>query len=132
MKPAQLLFEHQRLVDRERILREDIERVTSRLESDPEVVDLEASLAEARGTYDYVGINLYALIRIAFDLRHRRELFGRRVLMNLGGVRRDRVIGRLAAASHPRRAHEGRGAALLNQGLSITLIARSSFRSKIA
>jgi predicted nucleic acid-binding Zn-ribbon protein len=52
MKPAQLLFEHQRLVDRERILREDIERITSRLESDPEVVDLEAGLARARGTQE--------------------------------------------------------------------------------
>jgi predicted nucleic acid-binding Zn-ribbon protein len=52
MKPAQLLFEHQRLVDRERILREDIERATSRLESDPEVVELESSLAEARGAQE--------------------------------------------------------------------------------
>jgi predicted nucleic acid-binding Zn-ribbon protein len=52
MKPAQLLFEHQRLVDRERILRDDIERATSRLESDPEVVELETSLAEARGVQE--------------------------------------------------------------------------------
>ena len=48
MKPAQLLFEHQRLVDRERVLREDIERANSRLESDPDVVELETGLAEAR------------------------------------------------------------------------------------
>jgi beta-glucosidase len=41
---------------------------------------LAGSLDEARGTYDFVGINLYALIRIAFDLRHRREMFGRRVV----------------------------------------------------
>ncbi len=54
MKPAQLLFEHQRLVERERVLREDIARVTSRLESDPEVVELEAHLVEARAAQDAV------------------------------------------------------------------------------
>jgi uncharacterized protein len=47
-RPAQLLFEHQRLVERERGLRENIERATSRLESDPEVVEREEILAEAR------------------------------------------------------------------------------------
>jgi beta-glucosidase len=41
---------------------------------------LAGDLEEARGTYAYVGINLYALIRIAFDLRHRSEMFGRRVV----------------------------------------------------
>lgn len=48
MKPAQLLYEHYRLVERGRVLRDDIERVSARLESDPEVVELEAVLAEAR------------------------------------------------------------------------------------
>jgi predicted nucleic acid-binding Zn-ribbon protein len=48
VKPAQLLLEHQRLVERERVLRDDIERVTGRLESDPEVVEREETLAEAR------------------------------------------------------------------------------------
>ena len=48
MKPAQLLFEHMKLVERERALRDDIARVTARLESDPEVVEREATLAEAR------------------------------------------------------------------------------------
>ena len=52
MKPAQLLYEHYRLVERERVLRDDIERVTARLESDPEVVELEAALAEARAVQD--------------------------------------------------------------------------------
>jgi predicted nucleic acid-binding Zn-ribbon protein len=47
VKPAHLLLEHQRLVERERLLRDDIERVTERLESDPEVVQLEEILAEA-------------------------------------------------------------------------------------
>jgi predicted nucleic acid-binding Zn-ribbon protein len=47
-KPAQLLLEHQRLVERERGLRDNIERANSRLESDPEVVEREETLAEAR------------------------------------------------------------------------------------
>jgi predicted nucleic acid-binding Zn-ribbon protein len=58
VKPAQLLFEHQRLVERERVLREDIARVTSRLESDPEVVELEARLAEARAAQEAVAARL--------------------------------------------------------------------------
>jgi predicted nucleic acid-binding Zn-ribbon protein len=58
MKPGQLLFEHQRLVERERVLREDIARVTSRLESDTEVVELEARLAEARGAQEAVAARL--------------------------------------------------------------------------
>ncbi len=52
MKPAQLLLEHHRLVERERALRADIARVTARLESDPEVVQLEETLAEARGAQE--------------------------------------------------------------------------------
>jgi predicted nucleic acid-binding Zn-ribbon protein len=51
-RPAQLLLEHQRLVERERGLRENIERVTSRLESDPEVVQREEALAEARSAQE--------------------------------------------------------------------------------
>src|SRR4030088_3193568 len=48
MKPADLLFAYYGLVERERGLRDDIERVTARLESDPEVVELQETLAEAR------------------------------------------------------------------------------------
>jgi len=47
-KPAQLLLDHQRLVERERGLRDNIERANSRLESDPEVVERQETLAEAR------------------------------------------------------------------------------------
>jgi len=52
MKPAQLLYEHYQLVSRERVLRDDIERVTARLESDPEVVQLEAALEETRAVQE--------------------------------------------------------------------------------
>jgi len=51
-KPAQLLLDHQRLVERERGLRDNIERANSRLESDPEVVEREEALAGARATQE--------------------------------------------------------------------------------
>jgi predicted nucleic acid-binding Zn-ribbon protein len=52
MKPAELLYEYYKLVERERGLREDIERVTERLMSDPEVVELEQTLAELRAAQE--------------------------------------------------------------------------------
>jgi uncharacterized protein len=51
-KPAQLLLEHQRLVERERGLRDNIERANSRLESDPEVVEREETLVVARAAQE--------------------------------------------------------------------------------
>jgi uncharacterized protein len=55
---AQLLFQYQRLVERERALREDIARMESRLSSDPEVVQLEEALASARSAQDAVAARL--------------------------------------------------------------------------
>jgi uncharacterized protein len=51
-KPAQLLLDHQRLVERERGLRDNIERAKSRLESDPDVVEREEALAAARAVQE--------------------------------------------------------------------------------
>jgi uncharacterized protein len=51
-KPAQLLLEHQRLVERERGLRDNIERANARLESDPDVVEREETLAVARAAQE--------------------------------------------------------------------------------
>jgi len=51
-RPAQLLLEHQRLVERERGLRDNIERANSRLESDPEIVEREETLAVARAVQE--------------------------------------------------------------------------------
>jgi predicted nucleic acid-binding Zn-ribbon protein len=51
-RPAQLLLEHQRLVERERGLRDNIERANARLESDPEIVEREETLAEARAAQE--------------------------------------------------------------------------------
>ena len=58
MNPAQLLLEYQRLVERERVLRDDIARVESRLESDPDVVDREEALEEARSSQQAVAARL--------------------------------------------------------------------------
>ena len=44
-RPAHLLLEHQRLVERERGLRDNIERANARLESDPEIIEREETLA---------------------------------------------------------------------------------------
>ena len=51
-RPAQLLLEHQRLVERERGLRDNIERANSRLESDPEIVEREEAMVEARAAQE--------------------------------------------------------------------------------
>lgn len=48
MKPAQLLLAYMRLVERERELRDEIERIDSVLASNPDVAIAEAALAEAR------------------------------------------------------------------------------------
>ena len=58
MSPGQLLLRYQAQVERERALREEIERVESRLQSDPEVVSLEEVLQEARATQDAVAARL--------------------------------------------------------------------------
>ena len=65
-KPAQLLLEHQRLLERERGLRDNIERANARLESDPEVVEREETLTAARAAQEVAS----ALVR---ESDHERE-----------------------------------------------------------
>ena len=48
MKPAQLLLAYQRLVEKERELRDQIEQVESLLASDPNIAHAEEALANAR------------------------------------------------------------------------------------
>jgi predicted nucleic acid-binding Zn-ribbon protein len=48
MKPAQLLLAYQRLVERERELRDEIERLETLLASNPDVAAAEQALAEAK------------------------------------------------------------------------------------
>ena len=61
MKPAQLLLTYQRLIEKERELRDQIERVESLLSVNPDVVAAEEALATARAE------------RLAIDLRLRES-----------------------------------------------------------
>ena len=58
MKPAQLLLAYMRLVERERELRDEIERVESLLASDPSVAHAEEALADARAEQQTIQLRL--------------------------------------------------------------------------
>lgn len=58
MKPAQLLLTYQRLVEKERELRDEIERVEGILTANPDVVSAEAMLAEARQQQQAIQLRL--------------------------------------------------------------------------
>src|SRR5260370_30679421 len=58
MKPAQLLLAYQRLIEKERELRDDIERVESLLAVNPDVVAAEESLAIARAVQEAIQLRL--------------------------------------------------------------------------
>ena len=58
MKPAQLLLAYQRLLDRERGLREDISQLESRIAADPEVTALEETLAGKREVQQEIALRL--------------------------------------------------------------------------
>jgi predicted nucleic acid-binding Zn-ribbon protein len=85
VKPAQLLLEYQRLVERERALRDDIAQVESRLESDPEVVRLEEVLETARTSQQAVAAQLRAFDHERED--HRTRLRSREKELMSGRIR---------------------------------------------
>ena len=85
MKPAQLLLEYQRLVERERVLRDDIARVESRLLSDPEVVRHEEALEQARSAQREVAARLRASDHERED--HRTRLRTREKELMSGRIR---------------------------------------------
>lgn len=58
MKPAQLLLAYQRLVERERELRDEIERVESLLASNPDIVSAEQAMAAARAAQQAIQLRL--------------------------------------------------------------------------
>ena len=83
-KPAQLLLQFQRLVDRERILRDSIQRIESQLESDPEVTRLEGSAEAARTAQEAIAARVRESDRVREDHRTRlrsreRELMSGRI-----------------------------------------------------
>ena len=84
-KPAQLLLQHQRLSDRERVLRDNIERIESALESDPEVVQLEEKVEAARAAQAAVAARLQQSDRARED--HRSRLRSREKELMSGRIR---------------------------------------------
>lgn len=58
MKPAQLLLAYHRLVEKERELRDQIERVESLLASDPSVAHAEQAVASAKAARDAIQLRL--------------------------------------------------------------------------
>jgi uncharacterized protein len=58
MKPAQLLLSYQRLVERERELRDEIERLETLLGSNPDVAAAQAALADAKARQQALELHL--------------------------------------------------------------------------
>jgi predicted nucleic acid-binding Zn-ribbon protein len=85
MKPALLLLRYQAQVERERALREVIERLESRLESDPEVVSLAEAEQAARAAQDVVAARLRESDHTRED--HRSKLRSREKELMSGRIR---------------------------------------------
>lgn len=85
MNPAQLLLRYQAQVERERALREVIDRLESRLQSDPEVVSLEEALQEARSTQDAIAARVRESDHARED--HRTRLHTREKELMSGRIR---------------------------------------------
>jgi len=85
MNPGQLLLRYQGQVERERAVREVIERLESRLASDPEVVTLEEAMQEARAAQDAVAARLRESDHTRED--HRSKLRTREKELMSGRIR---------------------------------------------
>ena len=84
-KPAQLLLQYQRLVDRERALRDDIERIESQLQSDPEVAALEERAAVAQAQQEATAARVHESDKARED--HRTRLRSREKELMSGRIR---------------------------------------------
>ncbi len=84
-KPAQLLLQYQRLVDRERVLRDNIERIESLLQANPEVVRLEEKVESARAAQEAAAGKLHESDRARED--HRTKLRSRERELMSGRIR---------------------------------------------
>ena len=85
MNQGQLLLRYQGQVERERAVREVIERLESRLASDPEVVTLEDAMQEARAAQDAVAARLRESDHTRED--HRSKLRTREKELMSGRIR---------------------------------------------
>jgi len=95
VKPALLLFEYQRLVERERALRADIERVESRLASDPEIVNIEEALAAGVAAQEEAAEQLRESDRLREA--HRTDLRARERQLMSGRIRNPSELIQMSA-----------------------------------
>ncbi len=84
-KPAQLLLQYQRLVDRERVLGDNIERIESLLQANPEVVRLAEKVEAARAAQETASGRLRESDRTRED--HRTKLRSRERELMSGRIR---------------------------------------------
>jgi len=84
-KPAQLLLQYQRLVDRERVLGDNIERIESLLQANPEVVRFEEKVEAARAAQETASGRLRESDRARED--HRTKLRSRERELMSGRIR---------------------------------------------
>ncbi|HYM67032.1 MAG TPA: C4-type zinc ribbon domain-containing protein [Patescibacteria group bacterium] len=103
MKAAQLLFEHQRLVERERALRADIEQVESRLVSDPEVVNIEEALAAAVAAQEAAAEQLRESDRLREA--HRTDLKARERQLMSGRIRNPSELMQMSNEVNTMKSH---------------------------
>jgi uncharacterized protein len=94
-KPAQLLLQYQRLVDRERVLRERIARTESQLQSDPEVAGLEESAQAARAEQEAMAARVRESDRVRED--HRTRLRSREKELMSGRIRNPTELTQMSA-----------------------------------
>ena len=94
-KPAQLLLQYQRLVDRERALREGIAGIESQLESDPEVSRLEESAEAARAEQQATAARVHESDRVRED--HRTRLRSREKELMSGRIRNPTELTQMSA-----------------------------------
>jgi predicted nucleic acid-binding Zn-ribbon protein len=85
LRPAELLLQYQRLVDRERVVRDGIERIESQLQSDPEVARLEESAESARAEQQTTAARVHESDRVRED--HRTRLRSREKELMSGRIR---------------------------------------------
>ena len=103
MKPAQLLFEYQRLVERERALRADIEQVESRLVSDPEIVNIREALAVAVAAQEAAAEQLRESDRLREA--HRSDLRAREKQLMSGRIRNPSELMQMSDEVQNMKAH---------------------------
>jgi predicted nucleic acid-binding Zn-ribbon protein len=85
MNPAQLLLRYQAQVERERALRDVIDRLESRLQADPEVASLEEAMQAARAAQDVMASRLRESDHARED--HRSKLRSREKELMSGRIR---------------------------------------------